>query len=301
MTQINGLTDKSILLKSVLEQNQLNDQGIDFREIDTLPKDQKIKQIAIQFEQMFIRTLLKNVFKDQPKDSGFSMGSGTLNDFRHSLFSQHISENGGLGYQEIIERQIREKYFEQDSDKKKTPEQLSEVNREFIRQYTGVTQSIFKKPHASGTETSNGDNSIVEQIQKGFTLNPTGMRTVRPVEAPISSEFGWRKDPFTEQRRFHGGVDFAVPMNTPVKSVLDGEVIFSGWKKGYGNIVEIRHKDGLVSKYGHNSELKVRKGEQVKRGTVVSLSGSSGRSTGPHLHFEMRHHDRAIDPMRFLP
>ena len=82
---------------------------------------------------------------------------------------------------------------------------------------------------------------------------------------------------------------------------MDGEVIFSGWKKGYGNLIEIKHPDGYVSKYGHNEKLLVKKGDKVTSGNTISLSGSSGRSTGPHLHFEVSKNNIAIDPAKILP
>lgn len=113
---------------------------------------------------------------------------------------------------------------------------------------------------------------------------PTGRL---PVRGSVTSGYGWRHDPIDGGIRHHNGVDIAVPTGTPVRAISGGRVVYSGWRGGYGNMVAIEHADGSQSLYGHNSQLKVAAGEQVEAGQVVALSGSTGRSTGPHLHFEL--------------
>jgi murein DD-endopeptidase MepM/ murein hydrolase activator NlpD len=81
---------------------------------------------------------------------------------------------------------------------------------------------------------------------------------------------------------------------------MEGEVTFSGWEKGYGNMVEIKHPNGMISRYGHNAELKVKEGDYVDSGAVIALSGSSGRSTGPHLHFELRKGEFSLNPVKMI-
>jgi murein DD-endopeptidase MepM/ murein hydrolase activator NlpD len=107
-----------------------------------------------------------------------------------------------------------------------------------------------------------------------------------PVSGPITSFVGLRHDPFDGTLRFHNGVDIAIPEGTPVKPIAAGYVIFSGNRGGYGNMVVIEHPDGMRTIYAHNSVNMVSAGEEVGSDTVISLSGSTGRSTGPHLHFE---------------
>lgn len=126
-----------------------------------------------------------------------------------------------------------------------------------------------------------------------------------PVHRPIatsrvSSGYGLRSDPFTGQKAFHSGIDFPAPTGTPVISAASGVVSFVGWKDGYGRVVEITHTSGLVSRYPHLSEALVAEGDEVEADTNIALVGSTGRSTGPHLHFELRQGDRAIDPAPFL-
>lgn len=116
----------------------------------------------------------------------------------------------------------------------------------------------------------------------------------------ISSYFGTRADPFTGKQAWHNGVDIAGKLGSDVLSVAAGVVTFSGEKSGYGEMIEITHDNGYVTRYGHNSELHVALGEIVKKGQVISSMGSTGRSTGPHVHFEVYKHGRAVDPASYI-
>ncbi|WP_224983067.1 M23 family metallopeptidase [Geomonas agri] len=115
----------------------------------------------------------------------------------------------------------------------------------------------------------------------------SGMDAKLPVHGVITSGYGMRHDPIDGGMRHHNGVDIAVPTGTRVKAIAAGRVIESAAHGGYGNLVTIQHADGMVSMYGHNSELDVKVGDQVEAGQTVALSGSTGRSTGPHVHFEL--------------
>ncbi len=119
-------------------------------------------------------------------------------------------------------------------------------------------------------------------------------------EAWISSGFGYRKDPITGERRFHEGCDIVAPRGTPVIAPADGIVSFAGWRDGMGRLVEIEHGYGYSTGYAHNSKLLVRKGDIVKRGDVMAHVGSSGRSTGPHLHYEVRLDGKLVNPYQYL-
>jgi len=107
-----------------------------------------------------------------------------------------------------------------------------------------------------------------------------------PVQGRITSTTGMRSDPFDGKLKHHNGLDIAAPTGTPVKPVAPGTVIFSGWKKGYGNTVILDHHDGMVTVYAHHSSNSVTEGETVEMNSIIALTGSTGRSTGPHLHFE---------------
>ncbi|GFO64702.1 M23 family metallopeptidase [Geomonas paludis] len=115
----------------------------------------------------------------------------------------------------------------------------------------------------------------------------SGIEGKLPVQGVITSGYGMRHDPIDGSPKHHNGVDIAVPTGTRVKAIAAGRVVESGARGGYGNLVTIQHADGMVSMYGHNSQLEVRAGDQVEAGQTVALSGSTGRSTGPHVHFEL--------------
>lgn len=129
---------------------------------------------------------------------------------------------------------------------------------------------------------------------------------IAPIHKPLagkvrqSSSFGVRKDPFLNRKAFHSGVDFAAPSGTLVSSAGAGTVSFVGNKSGYGKVVEIQHLGGLTTRYAHLSAFITKVGAKVEAGTPIAKVGSTGRSTGPHLHFEVRKHDKAISPLAYL-
>ena len=116
----------------------------------------------------------------------------------------------------------------------------------------------------------------------------------------FSSFYGVRSDPFRGTAAMHAGVDIPGPMGTPVYATADGIVERAGWTGGYGNLVELEHGKGLETRYGHLSKIMVAQGQRVKRGDVIALMGSTGRSTGSHLHYEVRMDGRAVNPVPYL-
>jgi murein DD-endopeptidase MepM/ murein hydrolase activator NlpD len=123
----------------------------------------------------------------------------------------------------------------------------------------------------------------------------------RPVmQGWISSYFGHRADPFTGRRAFHRGIDFAGRSGAEVVAVASGVVTYSKERFGYGKVVEINHGNGYVTRYAHNQRVLVAPGDTIQKGQPIALIGSTGRSTGPHLHFEVLKQGRAVDPMSFV-
>jgi murein DD-endopeptidase MepM/ murein hydrolase activator NlpD len=116
----------------------------------------------------------------------------------------------------------------------------------------------------------------------------------------VTSKFGYRVHPITGRRAMHTGIDIAAAKGSDIVSMADGVVIFSGRKGGYGNIVEVRHANGLETRYAHNSRNLVKEGDVVTKGQVIAKLGSTGRSTGPHVHFEVRKNGKAINPNQYL-
>ncbi|HXP01539.1 MAG TPA: M23 family metallopeptidase, partial [Luteibacter sp.] len=128
------------------------------------------------------------------------------------------------------------------------------------------------------------------------SLRPTGM----PVNGYISSYFGGRPDPFSGHAARHTGIDIAAPTGTPVTAVAEGMVTFAGQRSGYGDVVEIDHGNGYMTRYAHNSAILAHPGQRVRVGDVIAKAGSTGRSTGSHVHFEVWYHDRVVNPLAYV-
>jgi murein DD-endopeptidase MepM/ murein hydrolase activator NlpD len=157
---------------------------------------------------------------------------------------------------------------------------------------------------AAASPMLNDANAVMEALLQYKAARDS--LQLAPVHMPItgnfrqSSGYGNRKDPFTGGRAFHSGLDFAAPAGTSVLSAADGLVTFVGERSGYGKVVEVTHSNGLFTRYAHLSGYLSRKGQQVQTGTPIAKVGSTGRSTGPHLHFEVHRGDRTLDPKLFL-
>ncbi|NPV53118.1 MAG: peptidoglycan DD-metalloendopeptidase family protein [Firmicutes bacterium] len=121
-----------------------------------------------------------------------------------------------------------------------------------------------------------------------------------PVRGRISSSFGSRRHPITGTYHHHTGIDIATRTGTPVRATAAGTISYAGWQGGYGLVVIINHGGGVTTVYGHNSRLVVRGGQRVGKGQVIAYSGSTGTSTGPHVHYEVRLHGRPVDPRRYM-
>lgn len=139
--------------------------------------------------------------------------------------------------------------------------------------------------------------NLLQERQLIDEIQPEG----RPIRKGwMSSRFGMRTSPFNGRQEKHEGVDFAGKMGSPVIAVAGGVVTWASARYGYGNLVEINHGNGLVTRYGHNSELLVSEGDRVRKGQQIAKMGSSGRSTGPHVHFEVIKNGRPVDPVTYI-
>lgn len=151
-------------------------------------------------------------------------------------------------------------------------------------------QLVMKEQPARRAKSGSNRQLKAQQDKDPAALQPdadtaSGARNL-PLQGRITSLTGLRNDPIDGKLRHHNGLDIAAPNGTPVKPVAAGTVIFSGWKSGYGNTVILNHNDGMITVYAHHASNSVSEGATVDRDTVIAQSGSSGRSTGPHLHFE---------------
>jgi murein DD-endopeptidase MepM/ murein hydrolase activator NlpD len=140
-----------------------------------------------------------------------------------------------------------------------------------------------------------GDRLRSEQLR--LATIPSGL----PVLGYQTAGFGIRRNPFGEGgSEFHEGMDIAVEFGTPVTATADGLVFLAGPNSGYGNLVAIYHTNGITSRYGHLSRVSVQQGQRIKRGDLIGYAGSTGRSTGPHVHYELRVNDQPVDPINYM-
>jgi murein DD-endopeptidase MepM/ murein hydrolase activator NlpD len=155
-------------------------------------------------------------------------------------------------------------------------------------------------PHASERQRpplpQDRDSPTADHSRRSPSL-PSNTSSSLPVDGRITSHFGLRTDPLGKGTRRHSGIDIAAPAGTPVKAMAAGTVVFSGPAGGYGNLVAIDHGNGITTRYAHNRTLLVSLGEHVTLGQEIAEVGSSGRSTGPHLHFEVLRDGHAVDPL----
>jgi len=143
--------------------------------------------------------------------------------------------------------------------------------------------------------------SVLEVLLMSRNVHERVMPSGRPVaEGWLSSRYGKRSDPFTGKQVFHKGLDFAGRKGADVLAVGDGVVSWSGKRSGYGNLIEINHGNGYVTRYGHNQHHLVKVGDTVKKGQQVAMMGSTGRSTGPHVHFEVLHNGKRVNPAKYI-
>lgn len=197
-----------------------------------------------------------------------------------------------------------------DAAESSTREILSEMNRIGLDPQIEIDATALGGPF----EPSAGElgasphiaaaNAVIEALARYELVRDTALQA--PVHRPlagtlsISSSFGTRTDPFNGRSAFHSGLDFRGARGTDVLAAGAGKVVFAGRNGGYGNMVDIEHINGLVTRYGHMSRIAVREGQTVSVGDIIGYIGSTGRSTGPHLHFEVRRDDQAVDPGIYL-
>ncbi|MBX7171198.1 MAG: M23 family metallopeptidase [Pyrinomonadaceae bacterium] len=152
-------------------------------------------------------------------------------------------------------------------------------------------------------ENESNEGELEAQIKKiEATSNPDFFPNVWAHVGKINNEFGFRRNPFGGRSyEFHPGLDIDGERGDIVLATANGTVSKAGWTGGYGNLIEIDHGNGLKTRFGHLSKIEIKEGDTIQRGQEIGLIGSTGRSTGPHLHYEVRLDDKAINPRRFLP
>jgi len=226
---------------------------------------QEIKRLAQQFEAMLMTQMLREMRRsmlddEEQKENGF--GAAAMTDTADVELTSALSRAGGIGLTQSLLNAFERQIAGTDS--------LGEAGR-------------TNQPDSTGN------------VSESMAPSTVRMSNVTAA-APISSPFGWRQDPLTGEPTFHQGIDVAVAYGHDVKAAASGVVSFAGIQNGYGNTVVIDHEGGRQTRYAHLSQEFVRAGDTVTEGQVLGTAGNSGRSTGPHLHFEMLIDGRPVDP-----
>jgi murein DD-endopeptidase MepM/ murein hydrolase activator NlpD len=241
---------------------------------------EKVKQLAQEFESLLMGQMLKEMRKsmlseDEHEEPGF--GAANMTEMMDTALGAALTKAGGFGLSDVMLRGI--------------DRQFPTAAAQGAFQAPAVPQGLGPAPPVA-TSLPSGSNA------PGPVLAPAPA-AITPVVAPsgrVSSAFGWRADPLNGQTHFHKGTDIALAYGHEVQAAAGGRVAFAGEQAGYGLTVVIDHGAGLETRYAHLSGYSVRAGEAVGSGQVVARSGNSGRSTGPHLHFEVTQGGRAVDP-----
>lgn len=186
-----------------------------------------------------------------------------------------------------------------------------EVAAPLVRKTVIVSSPQDAQQRAANRQALVNDIVIISEAPVTSSLAPTtsmtgvsgnNMPSIWPVAGAMRGGYGVRRNPFGgSSSEFHKGQDISAPMGTPVIGTADGVVVIAGWQRGYGRVVYLDHGNGLSTRYGHLSRIDVVEGQTVKRGELLGLVGSTGRSTGPHLHYEVRMNGQAMNPLPYLP
>ncbi len=247
------------------------------------------------------------------------LGSADFRDFasRMYLLQRVIRQDTRLI--ELLNRQkaeLQRRQAELAENKRQLDATHAEVvaKQELVAQKQQEQQVLYEKALADKArldaeyeelqENSRQIAAMIKQMEEAGRMNAQRHGSGQfswPVYGEITSPFGWRVHPIWHSQIFHAGIDIAADYGEPVVAADSGTVIYAGWMGGYGNAVMIDHGGGLVTLYGHNSSLTVGVGENVARGQTIALAGSTGNSTGPHCHFEVRVHGDVVEPLNYLP
>lgn len=232
-----------------------------------------VKIAAKEMESLFAYELIK-AMREASQESTKGFGSSVYTTLFDMELARLMAERG-MGFQEMLLKGLN--------------------NRQGLE--VSYSQKGFDEIDSFGDIK---DSKVNNPSNKPKDLMPGEDLRDLPVNGKISSDFGLRKHPLYGDMRFHHGIDIAAPQGTDIYPVRPGKVIFSGEKNGYGNVVIIDHGDGYTTRYAHNMVNLVSSGDYVSTDTVIAKVGNTGVSTGPHLHFEIRYNDKAIDPVTLV-
>jgi len=282
-----------------------------------------VRQMAQEFEALLLNQLTSTLNKTDDEEGGLFSDSGGGLSLSRQLFSEQLSktlaQSGGVGLADLIVNQVAQKNSATKSNHSAALSAMREVSNtesdvpdtvEANGRYISSEAALATRPrrvHPSRPEpikavsaSAEGPKSVVIG-PKAPEIHRSSFVSLRlPIRGAIRSVFGPRRDPINGRPRFHKGVDIAAPSGTPIQAAAAGRVVFSGRNKGYGNMVMLEHADGRRTLYAHAEALYVKVGATVAAGQTIAAVGSTGHSTGPHVHFEIRVGDQAVNPLKNL-
>jgi murein DD-endopeptidase MepM/ murein hydrolase activator NlpD len=290
-----------------------------------------VRQMATEFEALLLNQLTSTLNKTDDEEGGglFSDSGGGLSMSRQ-LFSEQLSktlsQSGGIGLADLIMSQVQQHKSaskanhasplaamrevknvnatpaESDPISNSTPAAADETSGRYITSEAALATRP-RRVHPVRTESvdavskTEGPRTIAS-IPKSTEIHRSNFVSLHfPIRGAIRSVFGPRRDPINGRPRFHKGIDIAAPSGTPIQAAAAGRVVFAGRNKGYGNMVMLEHADGRRTLYAHAEALYVKVGTNVAAGQTIAAVGSTGHSTGPHVHFEIRVGEQAVNPL----
>ena len=179
-------------------------------------------------------------------------------------------------------------------------ESQSSVQQQLIDRLNSDRQALNAAENQLNKDSESIGILIRQRVAQQYRIPRGKGKLIYPNEGRITSSFGWRYHPILKSKRLHSGVDFGGSYGSTIRAADKGRVIFAGWYGGYGNAIVIDHGKGITTLYGHASKLYVKEGVKVERGRAIAAVGSTGLSTGPHLHFEVRENGKPVNPMNYL-
>lgn len=283
-------------------------------------RNAELKKACKQFESVLTYEMLKSMRSTVDKCDLFSGGEGE--EIYESLLDQELSKNmtgyGSNSLAELLYRQMSRidsatRAGQEAAPVTEAPSSTERGLQPGISHVAPLTNGNISRPEHvdplpkedTHPESQDGPLPAVPAIDQVSQIESSAVPVKDaqpdwPVKAVLSSKFGLRKDPFTKETRFHAGIDIAAAEGSDVKAAMSGKVIISSNMKGYGNIIALDNGKGVVTIYAHNEKNLVKVGDQVEKGSLIAKVGSTGRSTGAHLHFEVRKDGKKINPLEFL-
>ena len=295
------IVDYFSIVAETSENNRLRLKNLQMKEqVSSLQGKLDILEDEMEYFRVFT-TKLKAIINPSPQDTDLSAlrrGIGLVENESLSI----LERNHSLRDTSLRDNSLRDASLQNEDSMFMKPPPLNLERGELVaeegKNYALLNIRLDKAISDSKLQRQDGLRLWESLSQKQSLLEATP--TISPTNGWITSNFGYRISPYTNRPAFHQGLDIAAPPGTPVRATGSGVVTYTGYDAGYGKLVSIDHGYGILTRYGHNTEIFVVMGQKVKRGDVVATVGNTGRSTGPHLHYEVHLNGIPINPKNYI-